>query len=128
MNLARPLRHFLLALLLACGVFAVFSSTLRFGLIALDDLGYISSNPLVLEEINLIRVRAAFTTFQQGMYAPLLWLSYGLDAALLNASPSAPGGFHFTNVLLHSLNSALLFFLLLAMDRKPWPAIFLAAL
>lgn len=128
MNLSPARRALLLSLLLGGSVFAVFLPTLRFDLIDLDDLSYISGNPLVMEGFAPARVAAAFTTFQQGTYAPLLWLSYGLDAALLNASPTAPGGFHFTNAALHGLNSILLFFLLHSACRKPWRAFVLAAL
>ena len=117
-----------MAILLFILVFSLFSPSLRCGLVDLDDLSYISSNPLVMEGFSAIRVRTAFTSFQQGMYAPLLWLSYGLDAVLWNASPANPWGFHFTNALLHALNAVLLFFLLAAIGRKPGRAFFFAAL
>lgn len=128
MNLPRPVRRSLLPLLLGAAVFAAFAPSLRFGLVDLDDLSYISSNPLVMEGFDFARVRTAFSSFQQGMYAPLLWLSYGLDAALLDASPANPGGFHFINTLLHALNAILLYCLLLAIGRKPGRALFFAAL
>ena len=117
-----------LALLLFSITFAIFSPTLQYGLVDLDDQLYVSNNPLVMEGFSVSQLRVSLFTLQQGLYAPLLWISYGLDAAVLNASPTTPGGFHFTNVLLHAFNSALLFLLLFAFCKKPWRAFFFAAL
>lgn len=124
--------RFSLKTVLAVTLFAitagVFSPTLRYGLVDLDDHLYVASNPLVMAEEATPHLRAAFCSFQQGMYAPLLWLSYWLDAVLLRATPLQPMGFHFTNVLLQSLNAVLLYALLLAFCRSPWRAFFFAAL
>ena len=108
-------------------VFALYSP-LRYELVAIDDIHYISHNQLVLSGLSWANIRAAFTDFHLQMYAPLLWISYMLDASCLGASPEQPWGFHCTNVLLHSLNSLILFFLLLAWCKKPWRAFFFAAL
>jgi len=116
------------ALLLFAITFALFAPSLDYGLVDLDDQDYISSNPLVMEGISLARLRSAFATFQYGVYSPLLWISYGLDATLFGASPANPWGFHFSNVLLHAFNSVLLFVLLFAFCKKPWRALFFAAL
>lgn len=118
----------LLAALLFFLVFALFAPSLRYGLMDLDDHAYLSDNPLFTEGLSASAVRSVFTSTQLGMYTPLLYFSYGLDAALLNASSTAPWGFHFTNVLLHALNSVLLFLLLLNFCKKPWRAFFFAAI
>ena len=117
-----------LGLLLFCSTFLLFSPTLRYGLVDFDDQIYVASHPLVMEGFSAAHVRSALTTFQHGLYSPLLWFSYGLDAVLLGASPANPWGFHFTNVLFHALNAALLYFLLWTFCRKPWRAFFFAAL
>lgn len=117
-----------LALLLFGLTFALFSPTLRYGLVDLDDQQYLTTHPLVMEGISPAHVRTAFTSFYQCMYTPLLWLSYGLDADVLKATPAHPSGFHFTNVFLHALNSVLLYLLLLGFCKKPWRAFFFAAL
>ena len=113
-----------LAILLFLLVFALYSPSLRYELVAIDDIHYISHNQLVLSGLSWANIRAAFTDFHLQMYAPLLWISYMLDASCLGASPEQPWGFHCTNVLLHSLNSLILFFLLLAWCKKPWRAFF----
>lgn len=128
MNFRRASQRFLLALLLFGLTFALFSPTLRYKLVDIDDQSYISSNPLVMEGISKSHVCSVFSSFQQGTYAPLLWISYGLDAALLGASPTNPWGFHFINALLHALNSVLLFLIFWAFRQKPWQAFFCAAI
>jgi hypothetical protein len=109
-------------------VFAVFSPSLSYELVAVDDIHYISHNQLVLGGLSWSAIRVAFTDFYNQMYAPLLWISYMADVSFGGASPVQPWGFHLTNVLLHSLNSLLLYFLLLAWCKKPWRAFFFAAL
>ncbi len=128
MKALRSIHRPLLALLLFGMTFALFSPSLRYGLVDFDDRIYVSSTPLVMEGFSPLHVRSAFTSFQQGTYAPLLWISYGSDAAAWDASPANPRGFHFTNVLLHALNSVLLFLLLFAFCKTPWRAFFFAAL
>jgi tetratricopeptide (TPR) repeat protein len=126
---SRPFSGIFLPTLLLFGItFAVFAPSLRYGLVDFDDHLYLATHPLVMEGMSPVHVRTAFTSFHQGTYSPLLWLSYGLDAAVLNAMPAHPGGFHFTNVFLHALNSVLLFLLLFGFCKKPWRAFFFAAL
>ena len=117
-----------LAILLFLLVFALYSPSLRYELVAIDDIHYISHNQLVLSGLSWANIRAAFTDYHLQMYAPLLWISYMLDASWFGANPAQPWGFHFTNLLLHSLNSLILFFLLLAWCKKPWRAFFFTAL
>jgi len=116
------------AMLLFCLVFALFAPSLRYSLVDMDDMTYLLNSALVMEGFSCDHVQTVFTSFQHGMYSPLLWLSFGLDAAIFNASPVNPWGFHFTNVLLHAINAALLFLLLDFFCKKPWRAFFFAAL
>ena len=116
----------LLALALAAMTFALFSPTLRHGFVDLDDGDYVYRNRIVLEGLSWPSVRLVFTQPHAAMYAPVLWLSYMLDVDCFGTASAQ--GFHFTNVLLHSLNAGLFFFLLLSWSRKPWRAFFFAAL
>ncbi len=124
----RIISRFLPVPLLFGLAFVLFAPSLRYGLVDLDDQLYVAANPLVMEGFDLPHVRATFLSFQHGMYAPLLWLSYGVDAALGNASPATPWGFHLTNVMLHALNAVLLYCLLQKTGGTPWRAFFFAAL
>ena len=118
------------ALLLFVLAFALFSPSLRYGLVDLDDITYVSNNTTVLEGLSASSIRQAFSpdNVTATMYMPLLWVSYMLDVEWLGATPGNPLGFHFTNVLLHAVNSVLLLLLLLAFCKKPWRAFFFAAL
>lgn len=125
----RPVSGILLPALLLFGItFALFAPTLHYGLVDFDDHQYLTTHPLIMEGISSAHVRSAFTSCEQSMYAPLLWLSYGLDADMLKATLAHPGGFHFTNIFLHALNSVLLYLLLLGFCKKPWRAFFFATL
>lgn len=101
----------LLPLLVFILAFSVFAPTIDCHLVGLDDGPYIADNPLIMEASPLTALPACFTSFQQAMYAPLLWCSYAIDAFLFRSSPASPWGFHLTNVLLHAANAA--FFALL---------------
>lgn len=115
-----PLLVFLLA-------FAVFAPAIPCGLVGLDDGPYITDNPLVMGDSPWTALPACFTTFQQAMYAPLLWCSYALDTVLFRATPSAPWGFHLTNVLLHAANAALFALALSRFCRNRFLVFFAAA-
>jgi tetratricopeptide (TPR) repeat protein len=119
-----------LALALFILVFALFSPSLRYDLVGIDDITYISNNTLVSNGLSPAAIRQAFSIHNVSatMYMPLLWISYMADVEWLGASASQPWGFHVTNVLLHSLNALLLYLLLLAWCKKPWRAFFFAAL
>ena len=91
----------------------------------LDDDVYVYENPIVLGGLTLEGAKWAFTTFHASNWHPLTWLSHMLDAELFG--PSA-GWHHRVNVLLHLLNTGLLFLVLWRMTGGMWPSAFVAAL
>lgn len=114
-----------LALVLTILTFALFSPSLRHGFVNLDDGDYVYRNRIVLDGLTWPSVRLVFSRPHAAMYAPVLWLSYMLDVECFGTASAS--GFHFTNVLFHSLNAGLLFLLLFAWSRKPWRAFVFAA-
>lgn len=124
------LRILLPAALVFAVAYALFSPSLSYSLVNLDDQEFITHNPIIYNGFSWAGLRSAFTQLHgdQTMYVPLLWISYLLDVKFFSASSAAPWGFHFTNVLLHAANALLLFLLLVALCRKPWRAFFFAAL
>jgi protein O-mannosyl-transferase len=65
-----------------------------------------------------------------GHYMPLTWITLGADYELWGMNAR---GYHFTSVLIHAVNTALCFFLLLSLFRKiqvsnPWAALAAALL
>src|SRR5436190_865564 len=92
--------EFFISVALALATLLVYCPSFDFPFINFDDQDYVSENPHVQAGLTAASVRWAFTTFNYGNWHPLTWLSLQLDAALyggLNA-----GGFHLTNVLLHT--------------------------
>jgi Flp pilus assembly protein TadD len=91
-----------------------------------DDPAYVYENPRVLAGLTADGVGWAFTTFECGNWHPLTWLSLQLDCTLYGGPKS--GGFHLTNVLLHTVNTLLLFLVLGRMTGMVWRSAVVAAL
>src|SRR3989344_80161 len=73
-----------------------------------DDGLLITENPII-QDISWENVKAAFTTYDPELYIPLTFLSYQIDHLFWGLNPV---GFHLTNLVLHTLNAVLVFFLL----------------
>ena len=95
----------------------VYARTVGFGFVGLDDPGYVTANERVLAGLTVDGVLWAFTTSAQGNWHPLTWLSLMLDAELGGGSALL---FHLTNVLLHLVNTLLLFQLFVRMTGGVW--------
>ena len=124
------LRHPLLPpILLFLLSFALFSPSIGYFLVALDDPIFVVNNPIVFEGFSFPALARAFTTLHgdRCMYSPLLWVSFLLDNLFFRSVPLHPWGYHLTNVLLHAASAVLLFFILRFAVRRPWIAFFAAA-
>jgi protein O-mannosyl-transferase len=89
-----------------------------------DDPDFVTANPRVLDGLSWAGLKWAFTSFYI-YYQPLTWISYMTDVSLYGLSSS---GFHFTNLLLHTSNTLLLFYVLYRMTHSLWRCAFVAAL
>ena len=74
-----------------------------------DDNLYITENTHVTSGLHWENVKWAFTSFEQGNWHPLTWLSHALDIQLSGRNAA---GHHDTNVVFHVLNVLLLFWVL----------------
>jgi Flp pilus assembly protein TadD len=90
-----------------------------------DDKLYITENPHALAGWTSDGVMWAFTATHASNWHPLTWLSHLLDCELYGLNPK---GHLFTNVLLHIVNTVLLFLLLRRMTGALWRSGFVAAL
>jgi protein O-mannosyl-transferase len=102
-------RDWALAVAVAVLAFALFAPTMGYDFVGLDDLPYVSENPMTRDGFSVESLKWAWTENLLGYWAPVLWMSYQLDGTLFGPEP---WGFHFTNVLLHALNAALVFWML----------------
>jgi protein O-mannosyl-transferase len=98
------------AAVLFAAVWVVFGPALKNGFINYDDPVYVTKNPHMAEGLTFSNLLWAFTDTRQAFFwHPVTWLSHLLDAELFGLSPA---GHHFTSVLFHALNTALLFVVL----------------
>ncbi|MGW8300921.1 MAG: tetratricopeptide repeat protein [Desulfobacterales bacterium] len=104
-------------------VSAVFWPLLTHDFVSIDDTVYVTGNPYVRSGITAKSITWAFTTFDAEFWHPLTWLSLMADAQIFNGSPF---GFHLSNLLLHILNTLLLFFFLKKATGKLWQSAFAA--
>ncbi|MDQ2668335.1 MAG: tetratricopeptide repeat protein [Gemmatimonadota bacterium] len=86
--------------------FLAFLPALHNGFVSWDDDKNFLANPhyrgLGLEQLNWM-----WTTFHMGHYAPLTWMTLGLDYVLWGMNPM---GYHLASVLLHVANAVALYF------------------
>jgi tetratricopeptide (TPR) repeat protein len=118
-------RTLLLCLLLTAVVLVFYNLVGHNGFLNYDDDGYITGNPHVRAGLTWATVKWAFTTFDQGNWHPLTWISHALDFELFGLHP---GGHHYMNVLLHAANAVLLFLLLQSATGFRWRSLMVAAL
>lgn len=103
---------------------ALYWPTIGFDFVNWDDPWYVINNPLVQswqpENLVTMATRPAVKN-----YAPVTMLSYLVDHTLWELDP---GGFHFTNCLLHIVNAVLVYLLLFQLTRSRFVACAAAAL
>jgi tetratricopeptide (TPR) repeat protein len=63
---------------------------------------------------------------ESGLYRPITTLTYLFNYSILG-NGDQPAGYHWINFLLHTGNVLLVYALALRLMRKPWPAVFVAA-
>ena len=113
-----------IGLLLAVVTLLVYAPAARNGFVVLNDPSYVVNNPHVRDGLAPAGVRWAWASFREGGY-PLAWLSHMLDCQLFGLKPA---GHHLMNVLLHVLNTLLLFAVLSRMTGSAGRSAFVAAL
>jgi protein O-mannosyl-transferase len=116
----------LIAALLLAATLAVFTRACTNGFVNYDDGPYVTQNRHVQNGLTFEGIRWAFTTTQSGNWHPLTWLTLQLDSTLFG--PDRPAGYHLTNVLLHAVNTALLFLVFARMTHARWRSALVTAL
>jgi len=122
---------------------AIYGQATRFELISLDDETYVFGNPRVKAGLTADSVRWAFQIgglpSHAGNWHPLTWISLMIDTTLYGAptdaanpgsfrTPGAIEGYHLTNIVMHVLNTLLLFLLMARLTGRRWRSAFVAAL
>jgi Flp pilus assembly protein TadD len=117
----------LLCLLLAATVWAVYAPTLHHEFVSYDDGLYVTANSRVQAGLTLENVKWAFFRPAPvfGYWHPLTLLSHMLDCRMYGLNP---WGHHLTSVLLHAANTGLVFLLLRGLTGAAWRSAAVAAL
>jgi tetratricopeptide (TPR) repeat protein len=117
-------RTLLICIALAAATFVAFEGVRSNDFVHYDDDKYITSNEYVQKGLSLESIRWAFTTWHQGNWHPLTWVSHLIDVSVFGMKPA---GHHLVSVGFHIANVILLFLILKKMTRAIWPSAFVAA-
>ncbi len=126
---ARLFPKLVISIALVVITWAVFGQTLGYQFVNFDDGVYVIENEHVNAGLSWQSVQWAFTHVHSHNWHPLTTMSHMLDCQIFGLKP---GAHHFVNVLLHSANVVLLFFLLEQFgpkaNRSIWRSAFVAAI
>lgn len=114
-----------ICLLLILLILLIYWQVFDFEFVNYDDDRYVTQNPMVQEGLTLKSVKWAFASTHAEFWHPLTWLSHMLDFQIFGLNP---GGHHFSNLLLHIINTLLLFWILRYSTRHLWRSFIVAAL
>lgn len=112
----------LIAILLVISTLALYWQVSGFDFVGYDDSLYVS---LASKRITWESFVWSFTTLDFANWHPLTWISLILD---YNLYGSNAGGYHVTNLIFHTLNTLLLFFLLNRTTGTVYRSAFVAVL
>ncbi len=121
-------RELLVGFLLLAAVTLVYWPVHSYPFVLLDDPGYVCENPQVRGGLTTAGISFAFTGVTVGNWHPLTMLSHMLDCQLYGVKDENAGAHHLTNLVLHAINTLLLFIALRRMTGAVWRSGLVAAL
>ncbi len=114
------LARWLPALLIALSAVVVYWNTLDCGYVNWDDRGYVAGNPFVTGDGGLTAIWLdVFNEKPTKQYYPLAWSSYWVEYRIFGDSPRA---IHATQIALHALTAAVVYFVMLWLGAPLWAA------
>ncbi len=119
-------RSYLIGALLVAAVAVVYWNGLDADfLVHHDDDDYVTGNPNVMKGLGIESAAWAFTHAHACNWHPLTWISHQWDVTRYGLDPR---GHHLTSLILHGLNTLLLFLVISRMTGAVWRSAFAAAL
>ena len=103
----------------------IYWQTHDFEFLNYDDNEYLTDNPRVATGLSVDNIRWAFTNFHSSNWHPITWISHMADCQLFGLNP---GAHHMVNLVIHILNTLLLFAVFNLMTGDFWKSAFIAAL
>jgi Flp pilus assembly protein TadD len=122
---ARGWRDLGTAIGLGALVLIAYAPALGNGFVNYDDPLYVTHNPVTQQGLSWATVHWAFTTGFAANWHPLTWLSIMLDVELFGLDAR---GHHATSLLLHALNTVLVFVWMRRLGLRPGASAFAAGL
>ncbi len=101
-----------LAFLLAAGSILTYYGSTR-NKFVWDTLDYLTQHPFYLSSLGIDHIVWMFTSLDNSNWHPLTWLSWAVDYQIYGGLK--PWGYHFSNIVFHAINSALLFVTILTL-------------
>ena len=89
-----------------------------------DDIDYVTSNYTVQRGLSWTGLIWAFSSTTAANWHPLTWLSHMLDCQFFGLNPA---GHHLASILLHALNTLLVFVILRDLTGATWRSFLVAA-
>jgi len=91
----------------------------------IDDHRMLKLNKKALPDISTHSFINIFTSYNEGLYHPLVTLSYSIEKTIFGLVPAI---FHFNNILLHLANILLVFLVLFKLSKSFWLSFIVASL
>ncbi|MFA5356363.1 MAG: tetratricopeptide repeat protein [Candidatus Omnitrophota bacterium] len=111
-------------ILIVVFAFSAFYPITKNGFVNWDDGIYVTDNSAI-SSLSWDKAKDIFSSFYFGNYHPLTMLSYSLEFALFGADPFY---YHLTNIILHILNSLLVFWFFYLLFKKAGLSLIVALL
>lgn len=93
--------------------------------VSYDDKHYVYNNVILKQGLTGHTIKWAFTTHLMGHWHPITWITFLLEAQFFGFNPTA---YHATNLIIHILNTLLLFAFLRISTKSLWPSAAVAML
>ena len=97
----------LIPLFISALTFAIFLPALKNGFLNWDDVQNLTDNQKY-RGLGFEQLKWIFTSYNLGPYTPITWVTYALDYLIWGMDPF---GYHLTNVVMHSINALVFYFL-----------------
>ena len=111
--------------LLITSIFFIFLPALDAKYATIDDRTMLASYSGSLKDLSWKYIVNTFKHRHAGLYHPLVTLSYSLEKTLFGYVPAI---FHFNNILLHAINTVLVFLIFFYLSKSFWLTFIITAL
>ncbi len=106
---------------------AAFYPSLANDFVNWDDVVYIMNNDMI-KTLSIDNLGRMFSSFFMGNYHPLTLLSFAIDYSVFNFKDVSPHGYHLHNLVLHLVNTVLVYFAAWHLLRKNQLAAFIVSI